>query len=79
MAQECDPHCEHRVRLDAAVAQLEASTALLMKSAFSGSDDAIELAYSALRVAKVKLTSARAICREQCRICDLEFSGMAAR
>lgn len=79
MPQECDPHCEHRVRLDAAVAQLEASTAQLMKSVFSGSDDSIELAYSALRVAKVKFTSARAICREQCQTCDREFCGAAAR
>jgi len=79
MAHECEPHCEHRARLDAAVAQLEASTAQLMKSVFSGSDDSIELAYSTLRVAKVKFTSARATCREQCLICDLEFSGMAAK
>lgn len=79
MAHECDPQCEHRVRLDAAVAHLEASTALLMKSVFSGSDDAIELAYSAVRVAKVKFTSARATCREQCRICELEFLGTAAK
>jgi hypothetical protein len=79
MAHECDPHCEHRVRLDAAVAQLEASTAQLMKSVFSGSDDSIELAYSALRVAKVKLTSSRAACREQCRTCEIEFCGAAAR
>jgi len=79
MAHECDPHCEYRVRLDAAVAQLEASTAQLMKSVFSGSDDSIELAYSALRVAKVKFTSARATCREQCRICDLDFSGAAGK
>jgi hypothetical protein len=75
MAHECDPHCEHRVRLDAAVAQLEASTAQLMKSVFSGSDDSVELAYSALRVAKVKFTSARATCREQCQACGLEFCG----
>ncbi|HVW07146.1 MAG TPA: hypothetical protein VHC90_01110 [Bryobacteraceae bacterium] len=79
MTHECDPHCENRVRLDAAVAQLEASTALLMKSVFSGTDDSIEVAYSALRVAKVKFTSARATCREQCRSCDLEFCGAAAK
>ncbi|HEY4086507.1 MAG TPA: hypothetical protein VGM43_11250 [Bryobacteraceae bacterium] len=79
MAYECDPHCEHRVRLDAAVAQLEATTAQLMKTVFSGSDDSIELAYSALRVAKVKFTSARATCREECLICDREFCGAAAR
>lgn len=75
MADHCDPYCEHRVRLDAAVARLEASTALLMKSVFSGSDDAIELAYSGLRLAKVKFTSARVACREQCQLCSAEFSG----
>jgi hypothetical protein len=79
MAYECDPHCEHRIRLDAAVAQLEVSTSQLMKSVFSGSDASIELAYSSLRVAKVKFTSARAICREQCRTCDLEFCGAAGK
>jgi len=79
MAYECDPQCEHKVRLDAAVAQLEASTAQLMKSVFSGSDDSIELAYSAVRGAKVKFTSARAICREQCQTCDLEFCAAAAK
>jgi hypothetical protein len=79
MAHECDPHCEHRVRLDAAVAQLEASTTQLMKSVFSGSDDSVELAYSTLRVAKVKFTSARATRREQCRTCDLEFCGAVAK
>jgi len=51
----------------------------LMKFVFSGSDDSIELAYSALRVAKVKFTSARATCREQCQTCDLEFCGAAAK
>jgi hypothetical protein len=50
-----------------------------MKSVFSGSDDALELAWSALRVAKVKLISARATCREQCQMCDLEISGMPAK
>lgn len=79
MAHRYDSNCEHRVRLDAVAAQLEASAALLMKSAFSGSDDAIELAYAALRVAKVKLTSARAVCREHCQVRDLQASGLALK
>jgi len=73
MAHVCDANCEHRARLDVAVAELEASSGLLLKSVFSGSDDAIEGAWAALRMAKVRLSSARAICRDNCQFCPLWF------
>ena len=73
MSHVCDANCEHRVRLDAAVAELESSSGLLLKSVFSGSDDAVEAAWAALRMAKVKFSSARAICRDNCQLCQLEF------
>ena len=77
MAHLCGANCEHRARLDAAVAELEASSALLMKSVFSGSDDAIEFAWSPLRVAKVRLSSARATFRENCQLYQMESKRFA--
>jgi hypothetical protein len=58
--------------LNAAVIELETATALLVESAFSSSDEAVEAAYSALRMAKVRFTSARAGFRENCQLSQVE-------
>lgn len=71
MAHVCDANCENCARLDEAVARLEISTGLLMKTVLSDSDEAVELAWSKLRLAKVRFFSARALCRENCQPCEV--------
>lgn len=68
MNHVCNANCEHKLRLDAAITALDESSRRLMESVFSGPDEAIESAYTSLRVAKVRFSSARAICRDLCQL-----------
>lgn len=63
----CDEQCECKVRLDAAIDLLALSSARLKGVIFSGSGDAIESAYVALRVARMRFLIARAEYREVSR------------
>ena len=68
MEHICDKTCEHKAQLDATAIALEESSRLLTKLIFSGSDDVIESAYAALRVAKVRFSAVRADCRDMCQM-----------
>jgi hypothetical protein len=63
----CAEDCEHQARLDAAIAALELSSARLLKTTRSDSDEAFEDAWSTLRMARVRFTVARAILRDHCQ------------
>ena len=67
MDQMNEAEREHKARLDAAVAALQESSRILNGVIFSGSYDAIESAYAALRVAKIRFSSAWADYREVTR------------
>lgn len=64
----CAEEGEDKARLDAAIAALEASSALLLNTVRSESEEAFEIAWSHLRMARVRFTAARAILRDRCRV-----------
>ena len=64
MAHICDEECECRVRYEAAMDLLALSSARLKEVTFSGPSEAIESAYVALRLARMRLLEARADLRE---------------
>lgn len=64
----CAEDREDKARLDAAIAALEASSALLLNTVRSESDEAFEDAWSRLRMARVRFTAARAILRDRCQV-----------
>jgi hypothetical protein len=61
----CAEEGEDKARLDAAIAALEATSALLLNTVRSESDEAFEVAWSRLRMARVRFTAARAILRDR--------------
>src|SRR5579863_2700740 len=60
-----DEDAESRIRLDAAIALLSLSSARLKNVIYSGPEEAVEAAYAALRVARVRFLAARADYREE--------------
>lgn len=60
----CAEDCEHKARLDAAIAALESTSARLLRSVRHESDEAFEEAWCSLRMARVRFTVARAILRD---------------
>jgi hypothetical protein len=59
-----DENCECKVRLDAALDVLALSSARLKSVIFSGSEEAIDSAYTELRVARMRFLAARAVYQE---------------
>ena len=55
-----DEACECRIRYDAAVDLLTHSSARLKDVVLSGRDEAVQAAYAALRLAKMRFLEARA-------------------
>jgi hypothetical protein len=64
----CAEDLEDKARPDAAIAALEVSSALLLNTVRSESDEAFEHAWSRLRVARIRFTAARAALRDCCEI-----------
>lgn len=64
MPHKCEPTCECRQDLEAAVAALEQSTRLLSVFVFADSDELIEKYYAGVRAAKAKLAGAMAAYRD---------------
>jgi len=64
MNHTCDEQCECQTRLEAATDVLHLTSARLKTVIFSGREDAIEDADTALRVARVRFLAARAEYRE---------------
>lgn len=64
MAHICDEECECRIRYEAAMDLIALSSARLKDVSFSGPDDAIESAYIALRIARMRFLEASADLRD---------------
>jgi hypothetical protein len=64
MAHVCDETCECKVRLEVATDLLALSSARLREVVFSGPNEAVESAYAALRLARMRLLEAQADWRE---------------
>lgn len=63
----CGEKCDCKARMDAAMVALTLSSAHLKRVIFSGSDNSIESAHEALRVARVGFLSAVADYWRVCR------------
>ena len=61
-----DERCECRIRFDAAIGLLTLSSARLKAVVFSGPAEAIESAYTDLRLARMRFLEAQADWRELC-------------
>jgi hypothetical protein len=60
----CDETCECQIRLDVAIDLLALSSARLKEVVFSGPNEAVESAYAALRLARMRFLEAQADWRE---------------
>jgi len=61
-----DERCECRIRFDAAIGLLTLSSARMKDVIFSGPDEAVESAHTALRLARMRFLEAQADWRELC-------------